>query len=143
MPDQPLPSTVTQRTTLPSVSTRAPDPSGRTLRRTWALYAARTLAGSISAADHPAPRGRKTHGARRRLPARWARPHGDLDVAEVDLGGPAFDVDHADVRPVGGDDPPAAGIEGTVVIGALPLFIPPPDGRDVAAHGGLVQLEAE
>ena len=50
--DQPVPSTATQRTTLGPASACPPDPSGCTLRRTWALYAARTLAGSIAAADH-------------------------------------------------------------------------------------------
>src|SRR5215471_13060828 len=67
----------------------------------------------------------------------------DFDAGEVDLGRPVFDVDHADVDPIGCDDLPAVGVERTGMEVTLALLIPPPDGGDVIAHGGLVQLEAE
>src|SRR5262249_60432142 len=54
-----------------------------------------------------------------------------------------FDVEHADVRSANADDRTAARGEGPGVETPLPLLIPPPGGGDVAAHGGLVQLEAE
>src|SRR2546429_9938275 len=47
IPDQPWPSAPTQRTTRGSASIRAPEPSGRTLRRTSASNAASTRSGSI------------------------------------------------------------------------------------------------
>jgi hypothetical protein len=37
----------------------------------------------------------------------------DFDTGEVDLGGAVFDVEHADACPAGGDDLPAARVEGT------------------------------
>jgi hypothetical protein len=37
----------------------------------------------------------------------------DFDTGEIDLGGAVFDVGHADVCPAGGDDLPAARVEGT------------------------------
>lgn len=67
----------------------------------------------------------------------------DLDACEVDLTGPVFDVEHADVCPAEGDDLPAAWAERAGVELALDLLIPPPGRGDVAAQGGLVQLEAE
>src|SRR5215472_3223333 len=51
----------------------------------------------------------------------------DFDAEEVDLGRPVFDVDHADVCPVGSDDLPAAGVERAGVEVTLALLIPPPD----------------
>jgi hypothetical protein len=36
----------------------------------------------------------------------------DFDTGEVDLGGAVFDVEHADACPAGGDDLPAAQVEG-------------------------------
>src|SRR5712691_7035487 len=67
----------------------------------------------------------------------------DFDAGEVDLGGTVFDVEHADVCPAGGDDLPAARIEPAGVEATLALLVPSPDRGDVAAHGGLVQAEAE
>src|SRR6266571_335090 len=67
----------------------------------------------------------------------------DLDAGEVDLGGTVFDVQHADVCPAGGDDLPAARVEPAGVEATLALLVPSPDRGDVAAHGCLVQLEAE
>jgi hypothetical protein len=67
----------------------------------------------------------------------------DFDAGEVDLGGPVFDVDHADVCPVGGNDLPVSWLELAGVGVPLALLVPSPDGGDVFAHGGLVQLEAE
>jgi len=67
----------------------------------------------------------------------------DLDAGKVDLVRATLDVEHADVRAVGRDDPPAARVEGAVVETALDLLVPAPDRPDVVAHGGLVQPEAE
>ena len=36
----------------------------------------------------------------------------DFDTGQVDLGGAVFDVEHAGVCPAGGDDLPAARVEG-------------------------------
>src|SRR5258708_24859637 len=67
----------------------------------------------------------------------------DVDAGEVDLVRAAVGVEHADVCAVGRDDLPAARLEGADVETALDLVVPAPDRRDVVAHGGLVQLEAE
>jgi hypothetical protein len=67
----------------------------------------------------------------------------DLDAGEVDLAGTVFDVEHADVCPADGDDLPALRVEPAGVESTLALFVPSSDRGDVAAHGGLVQLEAE
>jgi MFS family permease len=67
----------------------------------------------------------------------------DLDAGEVDLARPVFDVQHADICPAGGDDLPAVRVEPAGVEATLALLVPPPDRGDVAAHGGLVQAEAE
>lgn len=53
----------------------------------------------------------------RRLPIPW--PGVDFDAPEVDLGAAVLDAEHADIRPLGSDDLPAAGVELTVVIVAL------------------------
>ena len=37
----------------------------------------------------------------------------DFDTGGADLGGAVFDVEHADACPAGGDDLPAAQVEGT------------------------------
>src|SRR5262249_36751709 len=66
-----------------------------------------------------------------------------FDAGQVDFAGPVFDVDHADVRPAGGDDLPAPWVERAGMEVPLALLVPPPDRGDVAAHGGLVQLVAE
>ena len=64
-------------------------------------------------------------------------------MREVDLAGTVFDVEHAYVRPAIGDDLPAIRVERTGVGATLARLIPPPDGGDVVAHGGLVQPVAE
>jgi hypothetical protein len=64
----------------------------------------------------------------------------EFDAREVDLAGAVLDVEHADVRPADRDDLPAGRIEGARVEDTLDLLLPPPDGGDVAAHGGPVQL---
>ena len=67
----------------------------------------------------------------------------DFDAGKVDLAGAVFDIEHADVCSVRSNDLPAVRVEGPGVEVALGLFVPAPDRGDVAAHGGLVQLEAE
>src|SRR5215831_6582491 len=57
MPDQPWPSAVAQRTTFRPASISDPDPSGRVLRRIWALNAASTAAESIPVDHHQRPAG--------------------------------------------------------------------------------------
>jgi hypothetical protein len=65
----------------------------------------------------------------------------DLDAGQVDLPGPVFDIQHADGGLPGGDDLPPVRVEGALVKRALDLFVPPPDGRDVLAHGGLMRIK--
>src|SRR6516165_1989058 len=67
----------------------------------------------------------------------------DLDARNVDLAGPVFDVEHADVCLTGGDDLPPAPVESASVGSTLRLVVPPPDRGDVVTHGRLVQLVAE
>jgi len=67
----------------------------------------------------------------------------DFDAGQVDLPRAVVDVQHADISLPGGDDLPPVRVEGALMKGTLDLFVPPPDRRDVVAHGGLVQLVAE
>ena len=67
----------------------------------------------------------------------------DFDSGQVDLPGAVVDIQHADIGLPSGDDLPSAHVEGAIMKRALDLLIPPPDRRDVLAHGGLVQLVAE
>jgi hypothetical protein len=67
----------------------------------------------------------------------------DFDARQVDLPRAVVDIQHADPGLPGGDDLPSARVEGAVMKRALNLLVPPPDRRDVLAHGGLVQPVAE
>jgi hypothetical protein len=67
----------------------------------------------------------------------------DFDAGQVDLPGAVLDIQHADVSLPGGDDLPSVRVEGALMKRALDLLVPPPDRRDVLAHGGLVKLVAE
>src|SRR2546429_8551382 len=67
----------------------------------------------------------------------------DFDARQVDLPRTVLDIQHADIGLPGGDDLPPVRVEGAVMKRALNPLIPPPDRRDVVAHGGLVQPVAE
>src|SRR6202035_3410795 len=67
----------------------------------------------------------------------------DFDAGQVDLPGAVVDIQHADIGLPGGDDLPSVRVEGALMKRALDLLVPPPDRRNVLAHGGLVQLVAE
>nr|WP_308402093.1 hypothetical protein [Streptomyces shenzhenensis] len=66
----------------------------------------------------------------------------EIDPRQVDRRRPVLDVEHAGVRSVGGDDLPLVRCEHAGVEVTSELLVPAPDGRDVGAHGGFVQLEA-
>jgi hypothetical protein len=67
----------------------------------------------------------------------------DFDAGQVDLPGAVVNIQHADISLPGGNDLPSVRVEGTLMKSALDLLVPPPDRRDVLAHGVLVQLVAE
>src|SRR5260370_15672766 len=67
----------------------------------------------------------------------------EFDARQVDLPRAVVDIQHADIGLPGGDDLPSVRVEGALVKRALDLLVPPPDRRDVLAHGGPVQLVAE